>query len=188
MIQAVVFDCFGVLWLHGGRHFLRSITPDDKVGQVRDLVSQVDYGFIEQYEFERQVAELTGVSEQEVRDGVLAGFTRNDELLTWIQATLRPAYKIGLLSNISHGTMSKYFSHEQLTSLFDAVVLSSDIGMIKPHRPAYEAIGQALDVQLPQAMMIDDLQENVDGALASGMQALRFVRNKDLFEAFAERN
>lgn len=184
MIQAVVFDCFGVLWLHGGRHFLRNITPPDRVEQVHDLVSQVDYGFIEQREFERQVAELTGVPEREVRDGVLAGFTRNDELLDWIQATLRSTYKIGLLSNISRGTMAEYFSREELTSLFDAVVLSSDIGMIKPHRPAYEAIGQALDVRLSQAIMIDDLQENVDGALASGMQALRFVSNKDLFKSF----
>ena len=57
---------------------------------------------------------------------------------------------------------------------FDSVVVSADIGMIKPQPGIYKRALQDLGVEAEEAVFIDDAGVNVDGAKAVGMQAILY--------------
>lgn len=176
MIKAIVFDCFGVLYVHHGPEFLKNHAPNyQKVRlELKDLSNQADYGLISQQEYEQQVAELTGLSVGDVNRNITRGFGRNNELMDYIEQTLRPNYSIGMLSNISRGTMEKFFSKKEREQLFDAAALSSETGMIKPSPSAFVNICEMLGVDTSEAIMIDDNAENVRGAELAGMHAIEY--------------
>jgi len=174
MIKAIVFDCFGVLYVHHGPEYIKNHTPHyDRIkGQLKDLGNQADYGLISQADYEQQVSELTGISVGLVNRHTLRGFGRNNELMDYIESQLRPEYKIGLLSNISRGTMEKFFTKKEREQLFDATMLSSETGMIKPSPSAFVYICELLGVATNEAIMVDDNVENCQGASFAGMQVI----------------
>jgi putative hydrolase of the HAD superfamily len=176
MIKAIVFDCFGVLYVHHGPEYLKNNAPNyfRIKKELKDLSNQADYGLISQAEYEHRVAELTGLSVGDVNSNIMRGFGRNNELMDYLQNNLRQKYKIGLLSNISRGTMEKYFTKKEREKLFDVAVLSSETGMIKPNPGAYVHICQLLGVDTSEAIMIDDNPDNVRGAILAGMQAIEY--------------
>ena len=176
MIKAIVFDCFGVLYVHRGPEYIKNHAKNyDKVkADIKDLSNQTDYGLISQHEFEQQVAELTGLTVGDVNRHVIQGFGRNNELMEYIESELRPHYKIGMLSNISRGTMERFFTKKEREQLFDAAMLSSETGMIKPSAAAYVHICDMLGVDTSEAVMIDDNTDNVRGAKLAGMQAIEY--------------
>lgn len=60
----------------------------------------------------------------------------------------------------------------RVVQAFDRIFVSSDIGLRKPERQAFEHIAREIRVA-PQAMLFfDDLAENVAGAQAAGLQAV----------------
>lgn len=55
---------------------------------------------------------------------------------------------------------------------FERIFVSSEMGLRKPERRAFEYIAHALGVPLGAIMFFDDLAENVAGAAAAGLQAV----------------
>lgn len=51
----------------------------------------------------------------------------------------------------------------------DAVILSGEIGVEKPERAAFQAVADAVDVPLTEAVMVDDDILNVRAAVEYGM-------------------
>jgi putative hydrolase of the HAD superfamily len=86
---------------------------------------------------------------------------------------------VGLLSN---NTLDLYdaLAAFELDQLFDAVVISAEIGLMKPDPAAYQAVLERLGVAPQQAIFVDDFPANVDGARAVGMEAVRFTPDLDL--------
>lgn len=176
MIKAIIFDCFGVLQVHYGPQFLKDNVPNYELhkAELHDLSNQADYGLITQDEFERAVAKLSGLPLDAIHNGLFAGFGRNEQLLAYIAKELKPKYKIGLLSNISRGSMDKFFTQKERETLFDAAVLSSEVAHIKPHPEAYEYICEKLGVDASEAIMIDDIDDNVYGAEQAGLIGVQY--------------
>lgn len=176
MIKAVVFDCFGVLYVHHGPEYLKNNAPNySRIrGELKDLVNQADYGLISQEEYERQVSELSGLPLGNINRQAMRGFGRNNELMDFIEISLRPYYKIGMLSNISRGTMEKFFTKKEREELFDAAALSSETGIIKPSPSAFVNICELLGVDTSEAIMIDDNPENCRGAAYAGLRVIEY--------------
>ncbi len=61
-------------------------------------------------------------------------------------------------------------------------VASYEVGATKPSRAMFEAAVRAVGVPAERCLFVDDLQGNVDGAIAFGMQAVRFTGAEDLRE------
>ena len=59
--------------------------------------------------------------------------------------------------------------------LFDALVLSYEVGCLKPDRRFYEACTAAAGVAGGDCVFIDDVAVNVEGARKAGLQSLRYV-------------
>jgi putative hydrolase of the HAD superfamily len=74
-------------------------------------------------------------------------------------------------SNPTHMTVwaSRY---SETLKTFRRVFVSSDLGMRKPEPEAFVAIGTRIAVPLDRILFFDDTRENVEGALALGMQAV----------------
>lgn len=87
---------------------------------------------------------------------------------------LRKTHRLGVVSNIWCGSDSfrKEFSRAGVADLFDAVVFSSDYGVIKPSRLLFEKAVAAFSVDKSAVLFVgDDLKCDVAGAQAAGLAA-----------------
>lgn len=184
MIKAIIFDCFGVFYLDAHASLVEHFPQSQ--AELEDLRRQTDYGFLGRQDYTEAVARLVGVSKEEVEKTILQEHAINQPLVEYIETELKPNYKIGLLSNIGRGWIQNFFDENQLHNLFDAVVLSGDEGITKPHPQIYELIAERLGVNPEVCVMIDDLPENAAGADAAGMKGIVYGNLRDLKKELAE--
>lgn len=172
-IKAVIFDCFGVFYHDFSRELIGALPADrqDELAQARDAAN---YGLISREEFISQLSVALGKPAEDLRLRIARGIVRNKDLLDYSQ-TLRPRYKVGLLSNISKETLGSYFTPAERERYFDDVVASSEVGMIKPHPEIFELACQRLGVDTSESIMIDDSAYNCDGARSVGMRAVVYT-------------
>lgn len=178
MIRGIVFDCFGVLYRGSLTHLSELAAPADRQA-VYDLSHASDYGYISHDEYFRELAQLVDRSPAEVEAIIRERHIRNDMLVDYVKG-LRARCKIGLLSNVGEGVMNELFTEAERRELFDAVVLSSDIGAVKPHPAIYEYMLAQLNLPAEQCVMIDDLPVNVEGARQVGMQGIVYYSFEQL--------
>jgi HAD superfamily hydrolase (TIGR01509 family) len=178
VIKAVVFDCFGVLARDGWLSFRDEHFDKDPELLEKATISnkRVDAGLASYEDFVHEIAELSGVSISDTRR-VLEDNVPNDALLTYIRDQLKPSYKIGFLSNAGANWMNDIFQPWQV-KLFDEVVISYQLGVIKPHPLMYETIAHKLGVMPEECVLIDDQLRYCEGAEAVNMKAIQFTSNK----------
>jgi epoxide hydrolase-like predicted phosphatase len=87
--------------------------------------------------------------------------------------SLRPQYKVGLISNAWSG-LRGYITGQGFADAFDAMIISAEVGLKKPDAPIYHLALEKLGVQPAEAVFLDDFIENVEGARSVGMQAIHF--------------
>jgi putative hydrolase of the HAD superfamily len=68
---------------------------------------------------------------------------------------------------------------------FRRVFVSSDMGIRKPEPEAFAMIAAAIGVPLPRILFFDDTAENVQGAMAVGMQAVHLPAGHGVADAIA---
>lgn len=183
-IKAIIIDCFGVLYIDA-KASLFDIFPEYK-DEIRDLRRQADYGYLSRDEFIESVVGLTQASADEIRRYILDEHVLNRRLVEYLTKEIKPYYKIGLLSNIGRGWIENFFTQNQLHDFFDAVVLSGDEGVTKPHPQIYELMAERLGVEMHECVMIDDLPENSAGADAAGMKGVVYATVHDVKQELAK--
>lgn len=172
MIRGIIFDCFGVLY-HGSLDYLRELAPPDRISEVTDLSHSYDYGYISQADYFAGVGLVIGKTADDVRQICREQHVRNEKLIAYVR-TLRPTYKTALLSNVGRGFVESLFTAEELKELFDAEVLSNEVGMAKPSAGIYRLAAGRLGIAPEQCVMIDDSKRNVEGAQAVGMRGILY--------------
>jgi len=176
MISALIFDCFGVLY-RDNIDMLYDAVPKESCQQLRDIIHASDHGYLSKQEYLDKVAEISGKTVQEIEQISLKQYSRNEELIVRVRE-LKNDYKIGLLSNVGEETMDRLFPQPERDELFDAFVISSKVGFIKPSMQIFELAAKQLDAPLDECVMIDDIPANVEGARAAGMQGILFTTNR----------
>lgn len=102
-------------------------------------------------------------------------------------ATLRQrGYRLGLISDCSAETV-QLWPAQPFAPLIEAPIFSCDAGYLKPHPRIYEIACERLAVAPEECVYIGDRPDEVIGARAAGMRALR-VRplHADTYEARLE--
>jgi len=89
--------------------------------------------------------------------------------------TRRRGYKAGLISNL-HANEAYWIREFELDQCFDALVLSCEVGMMKPDREIYLLAAERLSVSPEECVFVDDVPPYVAGAKAVGMAAVRINR------------
>ena len=143
--------------------------------QVYQLGRQVDSGESDYEDLVQFTADATGVSEKGKVRYQLEHTAANGELLEFIQSKLKGNYTLGILSNTSRPeVIGRIFTPGQ-QALFDAAVLSDQIGVTKPDRRAYELAANELGVPAEHCLLVDDQVRHIEGAHRAGMQAVLFT-------------
>ncbi len=182
MIKAFIFDFGGVIVRtedHSPRH-----AWDERlglpVGSVEravhhsDLWIQTQLGRIAYTSYWDGVAEMLYMRKEDITDlrrDYFSGDRINYRLVTLIRELRERGYPIALLSNESLELPTR-LRELQLDELFDHVLISAQIGVMKPDPTAYRVALQTLGVAPHEAIFVDDMLSNVRGAQQLGIQAI----------------
>ena len=90
--------------------------------------------------------------------------------LALLQA-LKPAYKIGIVTNNRTAEQQEKLRHLGMSHLVDALITSEDVGVLKPDPAIYAQALQRLGATPAETVMVgDNWQADVVGALAVGIR------------------
>jgi epoxide hydrolase-like predicted phosphatase len=108
----------------------------------------------------------------DIRAEFFAGDVIDRELLAFIGG-LRPKLQTALISN-GWPDLREYLSHNRILDCFDTVVISAEVGVMKPQPQIYQIALDRLGIPPKEAVFVDDIPKNVDAASALGMQGILF--------------
>jgi putative hydrolase of the HAD superfamily len=98
----------------------------------------------------------------------------NWELLEFI-TNLHPRYKVSLLSNAWDDLRKTMHERWNMDVLFDDLVISAEVGIVKPDPRVFHLAVERLGVQPAEAVFIDDMQINVEAARQQGLEGIQFL-------------
>jgi putative hydrolase of the HAD superfamily len=137
---------------------------DDPV--ARHLLVEIECGRIEEAEFETRFGDLLGVAADGLIDRLFA-LMQPDETMTAAVAHARGAgVRTALISN---SWTRRHYDQRLLSELFDAVVLSGEVGIRKPDPGIYELALERVGRPAERCVFVDDLPGNLKPARALGM-------------------
>lgn len=95
---------------------------------------------------------------------------------------LRPAYRVGILSNADSTLRERLRDGLGIHDLFDTVICSAEVGMAKPEPAIYHLAAERLGLPPEACVFIDDHEPNVTAARQVGMRGILFRvdRGQDL--------
>jgi epoxide hydrolase-like predicted phosphatase len=181
-VRGLLVDFGGVLTTNVFQSFKQfaeneGLDPDAIKRAFRDdpealaLLRRLERGELTHEEFEPLFGERIGVEDSDGLVGRLfAGVGPEEEMLDAVRRARASGVKTGLISN-SWGEGLSY-DDAQLEELFDAVVISGDVGMHKPAPEIFRLAAERIGVPPEECVFVDDLRENVAGAAEVGMTAI----------------
>ncbi len=108
-----------------------------------------------------------------VYDEFFSGDAVDQELLGFA-VSLKKDYQLGLLSNAWVNARLLLGKHFDFIDVFDVSVFSYEVGMRKPEPAIFKVMLEKMDVNAENAVFIDDMPTNVEGAKSAGLHAIRF--------------
>jgi putative hydrolase of the HAD superfamily len=165
-----VFDSFKAFCREEG-------LPEDSVkklfrerGEGLGLLRRLERGELSAEEFSQQFAPLLGVAADNLVERLFGGIGPDEAMLDAVRRSRAAGIRTGLISN-SWGDGLAY-DPALLDELFDAVVISGDVGMHKPEPEIFHLGAERIGVAPEDCVFVDDLRENCAGAEAVGMKAI----------------
>jgi putative hydrolase of the HAD superfamily len=156
---------------------------------ARELLVQHECGRVDAGAFDRGFADRLYAHGVEVQpDGLSArmqaGLRRDDDTVRLIEDLRLAGVPIALVSNAFGRDCYAGFD---LDALADVVVISSEVGIRKPSRKIYAIACKRLGVDPREAVMVDDLQQNLDGAARLGIAGVLHIDAADTRTQLTER-
>jgi epoxide hydrolase-like predicted phosphatase len=148
-------------------------------GEALALLRSLERGVVTDEEFERDFGELLGVDPPGLIERLFAGLSPEQPMIDAVSAARASGVRTGLISN-SWGT--GIYERAPL-DIFDATVISGDVGLHKPQPEIYVLGAERIGVAPAACVFVDDLRENVAGAEAVGMAT---VLHRDPADTIAE--
>ena len=116
-----------------------------------------------------------------VRDEFWSGDKIDMDLVRFIRAH-KTETTMGLLSNGWPSTRRFLEERWHIADIFDGIIISAEVGLAKPDRRIYQLALDRLGVDAGQTIFIDDLDENIQGALELGIHGIRFQDPQTVLE------
>ena len=184
-INAVIFDMGGVL--------LRTIDlqPREAIAE-RFGVTRAEleaFIFMSETSLRSELGELTDKEHWEtvlrhfnqpvedhlkVNDEYFSGDAIDQELLAFA-VSLKPDYQLGLLSNAWVNARPQLSKHFDFINEFDVSIFSYEVGLRKPDPTIFRVTLGKMGIGAENAVFIDDMPSNVEGAKSTGLQAIRYT-------------
>ena len=179
--KAVIFDLGNVLVHYDGPGMftavanLFNISSRDLIAYCRDFETELGTGQLGGPGFYRQLTDTFGGSA--TYDTTAAAFCstqqRNEPALAFASSlAARPDVKVGIISNTNAIHAEWLRANLPEFARFSSVILSNDMGLLKPDAAIYQLALSQLGLAPAQALFVDDVAENVAGATAVGLAGL----------------
>jgi epoxide hydrolase-like predicted phosphatase len=140
-------------------------------GEGLALLRQLEKGELTSEEFAERFGPVVGVSDTDgLVERLFAGIGPDEAMLDAVRGARRSGIKTGLISNSWGAGLS--YDQALLDELFDAVVISGDVGLHKPEPEIFLLGAERIGVAPEDCVFVDDLRENCAGAAAVGMAAI----------------
>lgn len=185
MIKAVIFDCFGVLTRDGWIPFQKKYFEQgsEQSTDAGDLNKQSNAGLISYDDFLGRIAEMSGMTHDQARKEIETNPV--DLVLFEAIRVLKHDYKIGMLSNASDYHLNDIFTKDQI-DLFDEIVLSYQVGAVKPATLMYQTVADRLGALPEECIFIDDQERYVTAAREFGMKGIVFENTESTLAKIKE--
>lgn len=146
-----------------------------------DVMAPLDTPLLSEEEWARRMADvlardagvkadLSGFGERWFR-----GRQTNDAWLRFLRELHDASVFVGMLSNMPPAWDRQWRRMIDPAGLFDALVLSFEVGCRKPERRIFEIAAEAAGVPAEACVLIDDSAANCAGAEEAGWQAVHFT-------------
>ena len=189
-VRAVMFDYGGVLTLPVRDSITAWQTADDidpasfsrtlKAWLSRDAedgtpIHRLETGELSPADFDALLAaELTtrdggAVDPVGVLQRIFAALRPDPAMFALAQDLRAAGIRVGLLSN----SWGNIYPRDRIDALLDPVVISSEVGLRKPHAAIFELTLERLGLPAGDVVFVDDAEPNVLGAHRVGMQAFQ---------------
>ena len=147
------------------------------------LLRGLETGELDEAAFEPRFGALLGIGNTAGLIGRLfAGLGPDEAMIEAVRAARAGGVKTALISN----SWGLGIYDRAPVGLFDATVISGDVGLHKPNPEIYELAAERLSVDPGDCIFVDDLRENVAGAEAVGMTAIHHRRAQKTIAALED--
>ena len=172
----LVFDCFGVVIHTVSEEWYRSIPGyEEKLDELLDIFDTGDRGDIP---FEETITRASKLFDYDPEETKRSWYESAKPLeLCEFLPHLKEKYAIEMLSNASAEFLRDIFDKYDIEPLFDEVVISSDVRMIKPEKEIFEYAIKNMGKSYDKVFFMDDNPRNVEAAKKVGMIGILY---KDL--------
>jgi putative hydrolase of the HAD superfamily len=133
---------------------------------ARRLVAELECGRLDEAQFEPAFAGILGVRPERLIDRLFSHIRPDPAVADAVGKARRAGIRTGLLSN-SWG--EGRYQRERFGELFDAVVISGEVGLRKPEPAIYRLAARTLGVEPAACVFVDDFFTNLEPAQAMGM-------------------
>lgn len=188
-IKAIIWDLEGVLLRTEDVDIPAAVArrlkvPDEDVRKIfyGDFNDRVDIGEYRQDDFWNHILRSLNLPEDRKPD-LLAFFYHDFQIDQQLLADMRAyhqTYQTGLLTNFSDMLRPMLESQWRVDGAFDEIIISCEIGMIKPFAGINEHMLARLGCSAGQAIFIDDKPGNVEGARQVGLHAIHFTDRQSM--------
>ncbi len=177
--KALIFDFFGVISSEVATSWFEGLPGSKGKGLKEQFVTPADRGAVSQLDLFKKLSEVSSMSAEEIETDWLSRAHINVELVEYIKE-LKGSYRLGLLTNAFSPFFTSVLERSGIKDLFEAVVISSETGHVKPEPEMYYAILQEMELLSEEVLMIDDSSINVEGAKSVGMNGLVYTSIQEL--------
>lgn len=112
-------------------------------------------------------------------DTVLASMEVLPGSVPLMKRLIAAGYRILALTDNVHEFIDHYKANHDWWHLFDGAVVSAELGIVKPDAAIFETLNSHWGVTLCEAVFMDDVAANVEGARATGLHAFQFTTATD---------
>ena len=145
------------------------------------LLRRLERGEIGEDEFSERFGAMMGVADTDgLIDRLFAGMRPDEAMHEAVCRARAGGVRTALVSN---SWSSGHYDRSSLDQLFDAIVISGEVGLNKPDAEIFELAADRVGVPAGECVFVDDLRENCEGAERVGMTA---VRHRDAPRTVAE--
>ncbi len=191
MIRSVISDLGRVVLWFDNNVFLRKLA--ERAGRRFEevkavvhgdlgLIRRFDGGAVSPAEFHAHVTSAVGadMTYQEFYEIYNDIFTPNPAAIDVLARVKAAGYKVLLLSNTDPERFAFVRRRFPEILFFDGYVLSYELKLLKPDPAIYLAAAGLAGSKPAECVFIDDMEENVKGAVAAGLAGILYKPETDL--------
>jgi HAD superfamily hydrolase (TIGR01509 family) len=191
-INTFIFDCFGVIlrpvvmsWYE--KHLAQ---PNVEDTEFRSLLRDFDLGKVSEIQMTEYLSgRYPSQSPQEIREEIDNFLNIDRALVNKILELKSKGHKLVLLSNANGNFFTRKVDvvYPEFKKLFDELIISSEVGMVKPDQEIFIYTLEKANVKPENCLFIDDGKKNIDVALTLGINSYLYT-DFSSFDKFLKEN